>query len=160
MDLLEAKSRIAKALVESIFRRARYTVSRFRSDEKPLRFGRESFTPDFLVQWEAEPRAAFPLEVKYRPFLEQYLAVERQRGDRSVFALARRQWPELRFILVTDRPQPGRSCFQVLAAGADDPADRFSTVDLSDLWELRIFRHNVEDHERLVQSIIELLSDM
>ena len=31
MDLLEAKSRIAEALVESIFRRARYEVTPFRS---------------------------------------------------------------------------------------------------------------------------------
>jgi hypothetical protein len=160
MDLLEAKSRIAKALVESIFRRARYTVSRFRGDQTPLRFGRESFTPDFLVQWEGEPHAAFPLEVKYRPFLEQFLAVERQRGDRSIFAMTRRQWPQLRFILVTDRPQPGRSCFQVVSAEPDDTGERFRTVDLADLEELRIFRHNVEDHERLVQSIVGLLSDM
>jgi hypothetical protein len=160
MDLLEAKSRIAKALVESIFRRARYTVSRFRSDQRALRVGRENCTPDFLVQWEEEPRGAFPLEVKYRPFLEQYLAVERQRGDRSIFAMARRQWPELQFILVTERPQPGRSCFQVVAADVENPDQRFGTVDLADVEALRIFRHNVEDHERLVQSIVGLLSDM
>jgi hypothetical protein len=30
LDLLEAKSRIADALVESIFRRARYEVQRYR----------------------------------------------------------------------------------------------------------------------------------
>jgi hypothetical protein len=160
MDLLEAKSRIAKALVESIFRRARYTVRRFQSDQKSLRSGRESFTPDFLVERDAEPPAAFPLEVKYRPFLEQFLAVERQRGDRSTLAVARRRWPALRHILVTERPQPGRSCFQVVALEGEGPGERFHTVDLTDVEELRIFRRNVEDHERLVQSIVGLLSDM
>ncbi|MBI3637219.1 MAG: hypothetical protein HY216_13580, partial [Candidatus Rokubacteria bacterium] len=46
VDLLEAKSRIAEALVESIFRRARYRVRSFRADHStlhapPLRIGRE-----------------------------------------------------------------------------------------------------------------------
>ena len=50
MDLIEAKSRIAEALVESIFRRARYEVAPFRSSASlPLRFGREDFSPDFRV---------------------------------------------------------------------------------------------------------------
>ena len=50
MDLLEAKSRIAEALVESIFRRARYEVTPFRANASPLRFGREDFSPDFRVR--------------------------------------------------------------------------------------------------------------
>ena len=41
MDLLEAKSRIAEALVESIFRRARYDVAPYKTDQSLLRFGRE-----------------------------------------------------------------------------------------------------------------------
>ena len=41
MDLLEVKSRIAEALVESIFRRARYQIRPFRNNTSPLRFGRE-----------------------------------------------------------------------------------------------------------------------
>jgi len=36
MDLLEAKSRIAEALVESIFRRARYDVAPYRAPASPL----------------------------------------------------------------------------------------------------------------------------
>lgn len=39
MDLLEAKSRIAEALVESVFRRARYEVQRYRPAQGPLRSG-------------------------------------------------------------------------------------------------------------------------
>src|SRR5438552_4177348 len=38
MDLLEAKSRIAEALVESIFRRARYQVEAYPAGRTPLRF--------------------------------------------------------------------------------------------------------------------------
>src|SRR5207249_1718019 len=45
MDLLEAKSRIAEALVESIFRRARYQVEAYPAGRTPLRFGREDFSP-------------------------------------------------------------------------------------------------------------------
>src|SRR5262249_57935534 len=55
MDLLEVKSRIAEALVESIFRRARYQIRPFRNNTSPLRFGREDFSPDFRVSSETDP---------------------------------------------------------------------------------------------------------
>lgn len=160
MDLLEAKSRIAEALVESIFRRARYAVSRFHSDQFPLRFGREDFSPDFHVSLdpsEGEP-LEFLVEVKYRPHIDQFISVENQRGDRSVFLMARRQWPKLYFVLVTDHPEPGRSCFQAISFGDYTPGAPFKTVDLTDLKTLGIFRHNVEDHEALVASIFDLLN--
>ena len=106
MDLLEVKSRIAEALVESIFRRARYDVAPFRASASPLRFGREDFSPDFRVS-QASPEGGdreYLIEVKYRPSVEQFISVENQRGERSIFLLARRQWPALYFILVTERP--------------------------------------------------------
>src|SRR3990172_9491953 len=108
MDLLEAKSRIAEALVESIFRRARYQIRPYRSDAFPLRFGREDFSPDFCVAPAPETGTGQELlvEVKYRPSAYQFLSVENQRGDRSVFLMARRNWPNLYFVLVTDRPEP------------------------------------------------------
>jgi len=111
MDLLEVKSRIAEALVESIFRRARYQIRPFRNPTSPLRFGREDFSPDFRVTAEAESadEAEFLIEVKYRPSAFQFVSVENQRGERSIFYMARRQWPNLYFILVTDRPESGRS---------------------------------------------------
>ena len=160
MDLLEAKSRIAEALVESIFRRARYQVRPYRSDAFPLRFGREDFSPDFCVSPAPEAGAAQELlvEVKYRPSAYQFLSVENQRGDRSVFLMARRNWPDLYFILVTDRPEPGRSCFQAIPLAAWRPGEPFRTVDLVELKELRIFQHNVEDHEQLIRRIFGLLS--
>src|SRR5438552_4497799 len=92
MDLLEAKSRIAEALVESIFRRARYHVTRFQSERSPLRFGREDFSPDFRARLEPTEGEAveYLLEVKYRPHIDQFISVENQRGARSGFLVARR----------------------------------------------------------------------
>src|SRR5256712_12956891 len=113
MDRLEVKSRIAEALVEAIFRRARYQIRPFRNDTSPLRFGREDFSPDSRVSSEAESEntGEFLVEVKYRPSAYQFVSVENQRGERSIFYMARRQWPTLYFILVTDRPEAGRPCF-------------------------------------------------
>lgn len=161
MDLLEAKSRIAEALVESIFRRARYDVAPYRAAASPLRFGREDFSPDFRVsQANAEggdPRD-FLVEVKYRPSVEQFISVENQRGERSIFLLARRQWPSLYFVLVTERPEPGRSCFQAVAFETLRTGEPFRTVDLAEVKEFGLFAHNIEDHEELVRRIFELLT--
>jgi hypothetical protein len=160
MDLLEAKSRIAEALAESIFRRARYEITRFPRESAPLKVGREDFSPDFRVRREAGLSAAreFLVEVKYRPVIEQYLSVENQRGDRSVFLMARQKWPDLYFIFVSDRPEHGRSCFQVVSLQSHEAGKPFSTVDLAAQKELGIFRHNVEDHELLARRIFALLT--
>ena len=161
MDLLEAKSRIAEALVESIFRRARYDVRPFRSNlSLPLRFGREDFSPDFRVTQtssQGEERD-FLIEVKYRPSIEQFISVENQRGDKSIFFMARRQWPQLYFILVSERPEPGRSCFQGLAFETLRSGEPFRTLDLTEVKEFGLFPHNVEDHEELVRRIFALLT--
>jgi hypothetical protein len=159
MDLLEVKSRIAEALVESIFRRARYAVEPYRGEVAPLRLGREDFSPDFRVRLR-NPNGGQQealVEVKYRSSVDQFMSVENQRGDRSVFVTARRQWPELCFVFVTDRPQPGKSCFQALSF-FDHPVDQpFDTVDLGDLDRFRIFPHNITDHEELLRRIYALL---
>ena len=160
MDLLEAKSRVAEALVESIFRRARYEVQPFRIEHTPLRLGREDFSPDFRVCLPGEngDRQELLVEVKYRPSVEQFISVENQRGDRSIFLMARRHWPLLYFVLVTDRPLAGRSCFQAIAFSQLKPGEPFQTVDLEQLDELRIFRNNLADHEELVRRIMGLLA--
>ncbi len=98
------------------------------------------------------------VEVKYRPSVEQFISVENQRGEKSVFLLARRQWPSLYFILVTDRPEAGRSCFQALPFSRLTPGEPFRTVNLDALRELRIFKNNIEDHEELVRRIFGLLA--
>ena len=160
MDLLEAKSRIAEALVESIFRRARCHIHPFTAEHLPLRVGREDFSPDFIVGLGSNggPSLEILVEVKYRPSIEQFVSVENQRGERSVFELARRQWPNLYFVLVSERPVPGRSCFQALPIHDLTPGGPFRTVDLDQLEELKIFRANLEDHEILVRRIFTLLA--
>jgi hypothetical protein len=159
MDLLEVKSRIAEALVESIFRRARYEIAPFRAPASPLRLGREDFSPDFRVTHpNPEGERTFLIEVKYRPSVEQFISVENQRGDRSIFLLARRQWPDLYFVMVTERPEPGRSCFQAVAFENFRTGEPFRTVDLVEVKEFGLFPHNIEDHEELVRRIFALLT--
>jgi hypothetical protein len=159
MDLLEAKSKIAEALVESIFRRASYSVEPFRAAAAPLRFGREDFSPDFRARAADDTGGRDVLvEVKYRPSVEQFLSVENQRGERSVFLLAQRHWPSLYFVLVTDRPQVGRSCFQAIPLADLETGAAFRATDLEDLGDLHLVRNNIEDHEELVRRIFGLLS--
>jgi hypothetical protein len=159
VDLLEAKDKIAEALVESIFRRARYQVRPYRGDTAPLRFGREDFSPDLrIVPGQEGDAGEFLIGIKYRPSVTQFVSVENQRGERSVFFMARRQWPALYFILVTDRPDAGRSCFQAVRMADIRPGEAFQTADLVELKELRIFGHNIEDHEELIRRIFALLS--
>src|SRR5215475_1800647 len=162
MDLLEAKNRIAEALVESIFRRALYEVQPYRAGPSSLRVGREDFSPDFRARAGGDNGAApeILVEVKYRPAIDQFISVENQRGERSVFLLARRQWPALYFVLVSDRPEPGRSCFQAIAFSRLIHGEPFRTVDLDQLEELNIFRANVADHEELVRRIMSLLTSV
>src|SRR3989454_5426055 len=153
MDLLEAKSRIAEALVESIFRRARYEVHPYRPETLPLRFGREDFSPDFRVT-PPPARASdgeLLVEVKYRPSIEQFVSVENQRGDRSALFAARRHWPTLYFVLVTERPEAGRACFPALSLAALPAGGPLRPADILHLQELRIFRHNLEDHEQPIR---------
>jgi hypothetical protein len=160
MDLLEAKSRIAEALVQSIFRRARYEVQPFPSGPTPLRFGREDFSPDFRISQRLPDgdERDYLMEVKYRPSIEQFISVENQRAERAVFLLMRRQWPELYFVLVTERPENGRSCFQVVPFGGLRTGEPFRAIDLGDLKEFGLFAHNIHDHEELVRRIFGLLS--
>jgi hypothetical protein len=155
MDLYEAKDRIAVALVESIFRRARYRIRPFQADPAMLRFVREDFTPDFHATLEAEDE--FLVDVTYRPFVEPFIALENQRRESSVFVLARRHWPALRSVLVTDHPDRGRSCFQAVVVDFTSGERRLRTVDLAAAGELGIFAHNVADHEQLLLRIFTLL---
>jgi len=165
MDLLEVKNRIAEAMVESIFRRARYSLIPVGEGAIPgasVRVGREELlAPHMRVRREADDQVIdLPLSVKYRLHIDQYLAIENQRGPKSIFHAAWRQWPDLRFIFVSERPEPGRSCFQVVQPGDGRSIDLVHTTDLADQAELEIFRHNVEDHEELLRRIFSLLSEV
>jgi len=59
---------------------------------------------------------------------------------------------------VSERPESGRSCFQVVSLQSHEAGAPFATVDLADAKELGLFRHNVEDHEELVRGIFALLT--
>jgi hypothetical protein len=163
MDLLDIKGRIAQALVESVFRRAGFTLTPVGPRESPPRLGREELIPDFFaarVPPDGRPpdHPARLVEVRYRPQVGQYLAIEDQRASQSIFSHAKRHWAGLMFVFVTDHPEAGRSCFQVLDLEPWNPGDRVVSVDLFDHKGLDIYRQNVEEHEALARRIFALLT--
>ena len=162
MDLLEIKGRIAVALVESIFRRAGFALAPVVHPEVSPRQGREDLIPDFQASLPASAggvaEAPRVVEVRYRPQVVQYLLIEAQRGPHSLFTVAKRQWPGLVFVLVTDHPDPGRSCFQVVDLDSWAGGSAIASFDLHVHDELRIFRQNVEEHEALLRRMFALLT--
>jgi len=156
------KGRMAEALVEAVFKRARYTVARVgRETQMPalVRGGRTEFMPDFVV-WRAldEPSLGhhsyrlLAIEVKYRADLEGYL----RRDSPSRSAEVAQQWPELYEIIVTDRPQSGRSCFQAVHVSALPAGTTPVTLDLHLVPGLDIYRKTVEEYEGLVREIFPI----
>jgi hypothetical protein len=161
VDLLEIEGRIAVALVESIVRRAGFTVAPAVVAEAPPRQGREDLIPDFQVQLaptDGPPAAPRAVEVRYRPQVSQYLLIEAQRGPHSLFTIAKRQWPALVFVFVTDHPEARRSCFQVVDLGVWTPGSAVAALDLHAHDGLRVFRQNVEEHEVLLRRMFTLLT--
>ena len=162
MDLLAIKGRIALALVESIFRRAGFTLTPVGQREVPPHLGRED-VPDFSARrlrpesGRSEEPAGL-IEARYRLDLGHYLAIETQRGPRSVFAQAKRYWPGLLFVFVTDHPEPGRSCFQVLDLEPWQVGTAVAAIDLFTHEGLAIYRQNVEEHEQLLRRMFTLLT--
>jgi hypothetical protein len=149
------KERVAVALVEAIFRRAGYGVRGF-SGEVVSRLAPDDFTPSFHASGPNGGREAeFPVGVLYRPFLQPYIALENQRRQ-SMFTLARRQWPGLRLVLVTDHPDAGRSCFQMLLT--DERGTELRTMDIVGLPELVILPTAAADYEELLRRIFAALS--
>jgi hypothetical protein len=159
VDLLAIKDRIALALVESIFRRAGFELAPHDQREVPPHLGREDL-PDFVARRAADGRPALArlVEVRYRLDLSHYLAVESQRGPRSVFAHARRHWPDLLFVFVTDHPAPGRACFQALDLGEWAVGGGAAGVDLFAHPPLDIYPQNVEEHAVLLRRMFALLT--
>ena len=157
------KGRMAEALVEAVFKRARYTVARVgRETQMPalVRSGRTEFMPDFVV-WRALDGPSLghhsyrlvAIEVKYRADLADYLC----RDSPSRSAEMAQQWPELYEILVTDRPEGGRSCFQAIQVSALHAGMVPVTLDLHQVSGLDIFRRTVEEYEGLVREIFPIL---
>jgi hypothetical protein len=162
VDLLEIKGRIAVALVESIFRRAGFTLAPPVAVETSHRLGREDLIPDFQATLPAldgdSAHAPRVVEVRYRPQVGQYLLIEAQRGPHSLFTVAKRHWPTLVFVFVTDHPEAGRSCFQVVDLGPWEVGSAVTALDLDSHEALRIFRQNVEEHEALLRRMFTLLT--
>ena len=157
------KGRMAEALVEGIFKRALYTVARVgRETQMPslMRSGRAEFMPDFVV-WRAldEPSLGhhsyrlLAIEVKYRADLADYL----RRDSLSRSPEIAQQWPELYQIIVTDRPEVGRSCFQAVHVSALPQGMRPVTLDLHLAPGLGVYRRTVEEYEGLVREIFPIL---
>ena len=151
VDLL--KGRIGEALVEGIFVESRYRVCRAgRESQLPqlLRRGRGDALPDFLV-WKrvGTSSAGGPLyrllsiEVKYCWSVEGFLRWYSEKLP------PRGQWAELYAVLVTDDPGEGRSCFQALDLGGEEPRGPLASVDLHDVPQLLISRRTVERYEDL-----------
>jgi len=161
MDLLSRiKSHIALAMVESIFRRAGFALTPVSQREVPPHLGRDDL-PDFSalrLQAESGPseERTWLVEVRYRPDLAHYLAIETQRGPKSVFVQAKRYWPGLIFVFFTDYPAPGRSYFQLLDLESWSFGRPLAAVNLFDHTGLHIYRQNVEEHEVLARRMLTL----
>jgi hypothetical protein len=162
VDLLEIKGRISVALVESIFRRAGFTLTPPVALDTTQRLGREDLIPDFQATLPAAggglAHQGCVVEVRYRPQVGQYLLIEAQRGPHSLFTVAKRHWPALVFVFVTDHPEAGRSCFQVVDLGGWAAGGSVTSQDLHAHDDLRIFRQNVEEHEALLRRMFALLT--
>jgi hypothetical protein len=160
-DVNLLKGRMSEALVEGIFKRAQYMVARVARETQVsalMRTGQS--VPDFVV-WKTldEPSLGhrsyllLAIEVKYCANLDDHLRRETPARSPEV-AL---QWPELYEILVTDRPELGRSCFQAIHVSILPPAAAPSTLDLHLVPGLDIYRRTVEEYEGLVREVFPLI---
>lgn len=154
------KGRIAEAFVEAIFRRAGYTVSRIGREsqvQRLIKIGSDEFLPDFLIRKQVGREKSdrplhrlVPVEVKYRHDIMGFLRFY----GRELFNEISQQWPDLCFVFVTDRPEPGRSCFQLLdLCGRDGLEPR----DLHTVADLEIYASTVQEYEGLVLQMFRLL---
>jgi hypothetical protein len=157
------KGRVAQALVEAIFHRAGFRVTRVDHESqlpRLVKIGADEFLPDFLLRKAVtEPlperplRKTIPVEVKYRASAEEFLG---RHGDELRARLGER-WPDLCVVLVTDHPAPGHSCFQVLDLAPGRRGSPLSTVALYEVPELDIYLTTVREYEGLVRQIFPLL---
>jgi hypothetical protein len=157
------KGRIAEALVEAIFRRAGYRVSRAGPESqppRPIEVGAGALLPDFRLQraagatpaGRASPRP-IPVAVEYRASVEEFL----QSHGEELRVRPGARWPELCLVLVTDHPAPGRSCFQVIDFAAARSGGPLASVDLHEVADLDVFVTTVREYEGLVRAIFPLL---
>jgi hypothetical protein len=160
-DIVRLKGRMAEALVEGIFKRAQYMVARVARETQVSALMRTGHgVPDFVV-WKAldDPSLGhrsyrlLAIEVRYCARLEDHL--RREASPRSPEVAL--QWPELYEILVTDRPEAGRSCFQAVHVSVLPPTGAPGSLDLHLVPGLDIYRRTVEEYEGLVREVFPLL---
>jgi hypothetical protein len=161
MDTNDLKERIAETLVEGILRRARYRVAlagRQSRVRNLLRIESDGFMPDLLAWKQTEGARVqapqlIPIDVRYRADVQSALRQEEPR-----LASAALQWSSIYFVFVTEHPEAGRSCFQVVDLRQCHPEVPWHTVDLHEVVELDIYWHTVEEYEGLVKMIFPVLS--
>lgn len=165
LDTTLLKGRAGEAFVENVFRQSGYRVSRVGREshvQHLLKTGKAEFLPDFLV-WKPvaqEPggpplHRLFCVEVKYRSDVEAFL----RRFEGSPMSEASAQWPELKVVIVTDRPKDGRACFQLLDLARQTPGTPLHTIDLHEAEDLAVSQTAVKEHEELVRSVFTLLAE-
>ena len=162
-EIANLKGRIAEAFVETIFRRAGYTVSRIGREsqvQRLVKLGADEFLPDFLLRKLVPGTDAgrplhrlIPIEVKYRANVEAFLA---EYGDELLPRIGD-QWPELCLVLVTDHPAPRRSCFQVIDLSVVPAEAPLASADLHQIRDLDVYETTVREYEGLVRGIFPLL---
>lgn len=91
--------------------------------------------------------------MKYRADLADYL----RRDSASRSPEVAQQWPELYEIIVTDRPEPTRWCFQAVHVSTQPDGTPPATRDLHLVPDLDIYRRTVEEYEGLVREIFPIL---
>ncbi len=158
------KGRVAEALVENILHRAGYKIARVGSGEPGSAHaedGHQRVSPG-LSRLETgqcgdhgrPTPQVLSVEVKYRHKISAYLA----RFGAAFLSEVAEQWPDLHVVLVTDDPEPGRSCFQALNLRGYEPGAPLATRDLYEVPELGIYRSTVEEYEQLAKQIFSLLA--
>jgi hypothetical protein len=60
-------------------------------------------------------------------------------------------------VLVTDKPDDGRSCFQVLRLAQCSPDAELVTINLEDVKELDVYAATVREYEGLVTQLFQFL---
>jgi hypothetical protein len=145
------KTRIAEALVEAMFLRGGFAVSR----SGPEGGDGDEFVPDFMTtktivrpDSDRPLHQLIPVAVKYAQDVPAFLR------ERAVeFAQWAIPWPSLCLVVVSESPESGRSCFQVveLADGGE------TTRDLDKVPILDIYPSTVREYEQLVRKLFRLL---
>ena len=89
------------------------------------------------------------IEVKYRSNVDDFL----RRFGPELLSYMGEGWPELYVVIVTDRPEPDRSCFQLLDICRLAPDKTLETTDLHTASELGISQTTCEEYEDLIRGV-------